>query len=354
MIKVLIVEDSAVVRQQLHYLLSSQPDMEVVGFARDGAEAVRMVSKLKPNVVTMDIHMPTMDGLEATQRIMAENPVPVVIVGASWSAADAGKLARAMKVGAIAISQKPPGIGHPDHERMTRQLLDTIRAMSEVKVVRRRGPLQRMEHARQTAAPLPTSLKSHTVRVEVVAIGASTGGPPVLEQILSGLPKDFGAPILVVQHIAAGFLPGMVDWLARSTGLPVHIAADRRRIEAGHIYFAPYDFHMGVASGGRIVLAQTAPEYNMRPAASHLFRSVARVYGPCAVGILLTGMGKDGAQELKLMKDAGALTLAQNETTCVVYGMPREAVRLDAATYVMSPEEMIATLRQIIAAQKGV
>ncbi len=354
MIRVLIVEDSAVVRQQLHYLLSSQPDMEVVGFARNGVEAVQMAGKLKPDVVTMDIHMPAMDGLEATERIMAENPVPVVIVGATWSAGDAGKVARAMKVGAIAVSQKPPGIGHPDHERMTRQLLDTIRAMSEVKVVRRRGPLQRMEHARQAEAVSPARAASGALRVEVVAIGASTGGPPVLEQILSGLPKNFGAPVLVVQHIASGFLPGMVEWLARSTGLPVHVAADRQRIEAGHVYFAPVDFHMGIAPGGRILLTQTPPEHNVRPAASHLFRSVARVYGPRAVGILLTGMGKDGAQELKLMKDAGALTLAQDEASCVVYGMPREAARLDAATYVMSPEEIIATLRQITVAPKGV
>ncbi len=168
--------------------------------------------------------------------------------------------------------------------------------------------------------------------MSAVLIGASTGGPPVIQTILSGLKKNLPVPVLIVQHISSGFLKGMVEWLQHTTALPVRIAADREVLLPGHVYFAPDDLHMGVTRGGIVSLSRTEPENGSRPSVSHLFRSARKVYGEKLVGVLLTGMGKDGAYELKQMKEHGAVTLVQDRESSVVYGMPGEAVRIDAAT----------------------
>jgi two-component system chemotaxis response regulator CheB len=177
-----------------------------------------------------------------------------------------------------------------------------------------------------------------------VGIGASTGGPPVLQAILSALPRDFPAPILIVQHIARGFLPGMVEWLGQTTGQHVHIAAHGAVPLPGHAYIAPDDFQLGVSSGGRLTLARDEPENGLRPSVSWLFRSLADNQGSGAVGVLLTGMGKDGAAELKRMRDRGSMTIAQDRESSVVHGMPGEAIALDAATQVLSPDRIAAAL----------
>jgi len=176
-----------------------------------------------------------------------------------------------------------------------------------------------------------------TPDLKVVAIGASTGGPPAIETILSGLPKDFPVPLLIVQHIAAGFVQGFADWLANSTGLPVKIAAQGEQLLPGRAYIAPDDLQMGVENGGRIILSSSGPENGLRPSVSWMFRSVGEVFGKNAIGVLLTGMGKDGAQELKRMKEKGAVTIVQDKESSIVYGMPGEAVAIDAAAYVLSP-----------------
>jgi two-component system chemotaxis response regulator CheB len=178
----------------------------------------------------------------------------------------------------------------------------------------------------------------------VIGIGASTGGPPVLQTILSGLPKDFPAPLLIVQHIARGFLPGLVEWLNQTTGLSVHIAAHGALLQPGHAYIAPDDFHLGVGAGGRATLAHEAPEHGVRPAVAFLFRSLAQNCGHQAIGVLLTGMGKDGAQELKEMRDSGAWTIAQDRDSSVVHGMPGEAILLDAAAQVLPADRIAGAL----------
>lgn len=345
MIKVLIVEDSPVVQALLNHILSSDPEIQVIGTANNGAEALKLITQMKPDVITMDIHMPKMNGYEVTRRIVETHPVPIVIVSASYKPEDLDKTFRALEAGAVAAVEKPAGMGHPDFEDMAKRLVETVKLMSEVKVVRRWSRLRQAE----TAASRPVLESKQTpADIKCVAIGASTGGPPVLQIILSGLSRDFSAPVLIVQHIAAGFLQGLAAWLGQATGLPVHIASHGEYFLPGHVYFAPDGFQMGVESRGRIALSKEEPDNGLRPSVSHLFRSVAKVYGPYAVGVLLTGMGNDGAEELKLMKDKGAVTIAQDKDSSVVHGMPGEAIKLGAATHVLPPDRIAVTLTRLI------
>jgi len=243
-----------------------------------------------------------------------------------------------MEAGAVACVEKPVALG-PDFEPRLHNLLQTVRLMSEVKVVRR------WNRSRSAPAVLPANGQSKpraaTAGVKLIGIGASTGGPPVLQTILSGLPRDFPVPLLIVQHIARGFLPGMVDWLSQTTGLRVHIAAHGVSPLPGHAYVAPDDFHLAADARGHMVLAREQAENGLRPAVSYLFRSLADAYGASAVGVLLTGMGKDGAAELKRMRVHGAYTIAQDRDSSIVHGMPGAAIEQGAATQVL-PADMIA------------
>jgi two-component system, chemotaxis family, protein-glutamate methylesterase/glutaminase len=335
MIKVLIVEDSQVVRDFLTYILSSDPAFHIIGTVGNGEEAIQAVRDKRPDVVTMDINMPKMDGFEATRIIMETTPTPIVIVSASWDPKEVERTFRAMEAGALAAVRKPVGVTHPDYKDQAKELTQTVKLMSEVKVIKRR-PQERKSVA-ISREPTAGMITPATPKLKVVAIGASTGGPPVIETILSGLPKDFPAPLLIVQHIAAGFVHGFADWLANSCGLAVKIAAHGEYLLPGCAYIAPDDLQMGVDIGGTINLSNSSPENGLRPSVSWMFRSVSEVFGKNAIGILLTGMGKDGAQELKRLKERGAVTIVQDRESSVVYGMPGEAVTIDAASYVLSP-----------------
>lgn len=349
MISVLIVDDSQVVRQHLRYILESDRDIRVVRMARDGEEAVRFVQEHRPDIITMDINMPKMNGLEATRRIMETNPVPIVIVSASFSRNDVQKSFLAMEAGAIAIAEKPLGEGHPNYNDVAKELVQTVKLMSEVRVIKRwpkAQPSLAVSSAGYEAVPRPKPQK-----VNLVAIGASTGGPPVIQTILSGLHKEFPIPVMAVQHIASGFLEGMIEWLRHTTELPIRIAAHGEHLLPGHVYFAPDDLQMGIKSGGRITLSNAEHENGVRPSASFLFRSAMEVYGGNMAGVLLTGMGKDGAEELSLMKEKGAVTIVQDRESSVVYGMPGEAVRLGGATYVLSPEKIPSALESLVRAK---
>jgi two-component system chemotaxis response regulator CheB len=345
MIRVLVVDDSPVARELLIHILSSDPGIEVIGVADNGREAVECVRRSSPDLVTMDIHMPEMDGFEATQVIMETNPVPIVIVTASSNMLELETSFKAIEVGALTVLQKPEGIGHPDHERNARNLIATVRLMSEIKVVRRwfRPGEKRLPMRQPECAILPRA-----ATVKVVAIGASTGGPPVIEKILAELPKDFPAPILIVQHMAEGFIRGFAEWLGQTSTLPVHVPFHGSMTRSGHVYIAPEGTQMKIDASGRILCTSDAPVNGLRPSVSSLFRSVAEVFGQHAVGLLLTGMGRDGAAELKMMKDKGAVTIAQNEESSAVYGMPGEAVKLNAARYVLPADRIAAALKSIV------
>lgn len=350
MIKVLIVEDSPVVREFLVHILGSGHGIRVVGTAGDGEEAIEAAQHLQPDVITMDIHMPKMDGLETTRRIMETHPTPIVIVSESADPHDVAMTFLATEAGAVAFLRRPPGIGHPDHEAAVKELVQTIRLMAEVKVVKR-WPQSR--HSAPASRP-PERCRAHEpAHVSVVAIGASTGGPPVLKTILAGLPGNFPAPVLIVQHISSGFSHGFVDWLAQSSALVLKLAEQGEPILPAHVYVAPDEFQMKVESGGKIALIRDEPENGMRPSVSCLFRSVAEVYGSSAVAGLLTGMGRDGADELKLLREKGAITFAQDKESSVVHGMPGEAIKLDAAMFVLAPQEIVVLLTNLVSGKKA-
>jgi two-component system, chemotaxis family, protein-glutamate methylesterase/glutaminase len=345
-IRVLVVDDSAVSRAFLAHELETDAGIEVVACVHSGAEAIAALGRQRPDVVTMDIHMPGMDGYEATRQIMETQPLPIVIVSGSYDAADVEKTFRAMEAGAVAAIEKPPGLKHPNHDAAVLKLINIVKAMSEVRVVRR-WSRQRMETQRDhpTGPLLPDN-----DGVRLVAIGASTGGPPVLHKVLAGLIKPFPFPIVIVQHISAGFVQGLVDWLNATTGMPVQLAKHGEVVRPGHVYLAPDGCQMRLESDGRVVCGPEPAEHGLRPSVSYLFRSVASCFGAQAVGVLLTGMGRDGAEELKLMRDSGAVTIAQDEESSIVHGMPGEAIRLGGAMHVGNPER-IAQLLQSLATQ---
>lgn len=334
-IRVLVVDDSPSVREFLGHILSSG-GIEIAGEAADGAEAVELAARLRPDVITMDIGLPVMDGFAATRAIMASTPTPIVIVSAQWAPEDVAKTFDALGAGALAILEKPR-FGAPDFACRRDQLVSTIKLMAEVKVMSRRPK------SADRPKKIPPTPQGRLKR-ELVAVGASTGGPQTLRSILFGLPKDFPAPIVVVQHISRGFLPGLVQWLDQGCKLTVRIAAHGQAMEPGTVYFAPDDHHLLVASDNTLRLSDAPPEGTLRPCVGRLFRSVAESLGSRAVGVLLTGMGRDGALELGLMRERGAVTIAQDECTSIVYGMPREAVRLGAAVHVLPQEEIAGML----------
>jgi two-component system, chemotaxis family, protein-glutamate methylesterase/glutaminase len=350
-IKLLIVEDSNTVQQALVGLFSAYPEIRVVGTAASGEEAVAAVTALRPDVITMDINMPGMDGFEATRAIMATQPTPIVIVTGMLDPKESATLFRVMEAGALMVTAKPLPPGHPGYEASARELVRVVKLMSEIKVVRRFFPRQ-PTGTPTPAATLPTAPAGQTPEIGIVAIGASTGGPPLLQDILSSLPADFALPVVIVQHMAHGFTESFAGWLGQNSRLKVMLAADGMPLLPGHAYVAPDGFQTEVAQGGRLRLSGGPPENGLRPAVAALFRSVARVYGSRAAVVLLSGMGKDGAEELKLLRGLGAVTIAQDRESSIVYGMPGEAVRLKAADYILPPQKITALLAMLAGRQR--
>ena len=315
-IRVLVAEDSSTARALIVGILGSDLGIEVAGEARNGVEAVEMTARLKPGVVTMDIRMPLMDGLEATKRIMAFTPTPIMIVSGSLDVREVEVSMNAIKAGALTVIRKPAGPGFPGFEEEAGRFVETVKAMAGVKVVRRLAESRRPD----SAPPADPG-----VRVRIVAVAASTGGPAALQRLLAGLPGDFPVPILIVQHIAAGFISGLASWLNQDCPLTVKLAENGEKSVAGTVYLAPDGFHLGVAEGDRLVLPDTSPVEGFRPSATLMFESVARIRGSKAVAVVLTGMGRDGVTGLKPLKKAGGRIFAQDEATSVVYGMPKAA-----------------------------
>jgi two-component system chemotaxis response regulator CheB len=345
-VKVLVVDDSKVALMFLVHLLESDPQIRVIGAVHDGEAALDFVRETRPDVILMDIHMPRMDGFEATRRIMETHPVPIVICSGTMNRDEVAVTFRLLEAGAVACLEKPMGSERADSEGVAANLLETVKLMAEVKVVRRWPRSQRIPIPKPVPAPAAAERGGEGIRV--IGIGASTGGPQVLQTILAGFSKDFSVPVLVVQHIAHGFLPGLADWLTETTGVQVQIAAYGLEPLPGHAYLAPDDFHMGLSSTGRILLTRQPPEEGLRPAVAYLFRSLAEVCGPHAVGVLLTGMGRDGAAELKMMKDKGAVTIAQDRESSVVHGMPGAAIELGAASCVVAADRIAETLNTLV------
>jgi two-component system chemotaxis response regulator CheB len=362
-IRVVVVEDSPTARELLTTLFQSAEGMEVVGVAPDGEEGVRLASQLRPDVVTMDVRMPGIDGLEATRRIMHQAPTPIVIVTNSTMRADMDLTFEALRAGALTVVRKP-GLADP---QTCDKVVQAVRLMSKVPVVHHWGRDKRI--ARETTRPLrrdstvaqisrkepeePPSSDAWRLSADVgslvqrIGIAASTGGPGTLAKILGRLPGDFRVPILVVQHITPGFAIGLAEWLDGTTPLRVSLAGHGEVPRPGTALLAPDDYHMQVNSAGVVELSKEPPFKGVRPSANYLFHSLAHAYGARAMGIMLTGMGDDGAEGLSVLHDMGGPTIAQNEKSCIVYGMPREAVARKAVDRVLTPDQVAQVLGQL-------
>jgi two-component system chemotaxis response regulator CheB len=365
-LRILVVDDSVLVRRLLRELLEGEPDVQVVGEAADGREALAMVPELRPDLITLDVRMPVMDGVETTRQIMAYHPTPILILTTSLSSYDVDITFQMLGAGALDVMEKPP-LGDPAAvERSRLALLRKLRLLARVKVVThlrgRRGKARsEPEELRKpvpAVTPRPQALSaargpaSHipllTSQFPVVAIGASTGGPRVIRQILAGLPVDFPAAVLVVQHIAQGFSAGMAEWLAESVALPVSLAAEGSALQPGQVLVAPDRYDLLVRGDGTLHLSGL-PLLLQRPAIDIAMQSLAAFYGPAAIGVLLTGMGRDGARGLQAIRRAGGYTIAQDAASCTIYGMPRAAMELGAAEDVLPPSQIADALQARLA-----
>ncbi len=355
-INALIVDDSAVAREFLAHIFSGA-GINVIGAVSSGEAAVAFVKRRRPDIITMDIYMPGMDGIETTRHIMETNPVPIVIVSGNWDPREVETTFRAIEAGALAVVRRPYGAGHPEHGATVSELVRTVRLMSEIKVVRRwprpgAGGQKKTFSAPNGLSPAPHALPEQALSdkerdIRFIVIGASAGGPPVLQKILGGLAGNFPFPLLIVQHMSPGFLSGMLNWLGQTSRVPLRIAKDGEAALSGTAYFAPDGFQMGLNGDGTIFLKNGQPEHGAKPSVSYLFRCVAENSSRgAAIAVLLTGMGVDGAAELKLLRDNGSVTIVQDRESSAVYGMAEAAVRLDAATLVLPPEQITATLNR--------
>lgn len=344
LIRVLIAEDSPTMRRHLASVIAEAPSLQVVGEARNGDEAVTLAASLRPDVISMDIRMPQADGLSATRRIMHENPVPVVVVSGLLEQ-EVDLSFQALQAGALAVVEKPPARQDPDFQQKQRQLISTLTAMSQVNLVRRwdTGPLT------GTVATAPCPQRQDAP--EVVVIGASAGGPSALRQLLGGLPENFPLPIVVIQHMPPEFMNGLVRWLDQATPLHVQIASNNLVLERGVVNLAPGGVHLALTrQRGKLMIRLVAEKgaYHHQPAVDVLFQSAAQASGAGSIGILLTGMGDDGAQGLLALRRAGALTIAQDRASSIVYGMPGAAIAQGAAVLEMALPEIATELLKLM------
>ena len=333
----MIADDSATFRGVLRRVLEAADDFEIVGEAVDGTSSVRLARTLRPDVLTLDVSMPGLDGLGALEEIMREVPTPVVVRSAAAGASPALSF-RALELGALEVLAKPRG-GAAELRAAAEEIRNAIRVAAGVKVLTRR------RHPRPAAAPAPlAAARGH--RAEVVGIAASTGGPAALVHILSALPARYPLPLLVVQHMARGFQDAFVAWLASASRQRVKLAEDREVVAPGTVYVGPDGVHLEV-SGGRIRLVDRPPVDGFRPSATALFASLARESGGRAAGLVLSGMGRDGAAGLMRLREAGGWAAAQGPASSVVYGMPREALESGAASLSLELEEIPAALVEL-------
>lgn len=337
-IEVLLVEDSPAQQQMLIALLT-RGGFAVVGAVNDGKAALVATEQLRPDIIVMDIHLPGMNGYLTTQQIMRRCPTPIVLIS-SVHGDPAQRSVEALAAGALAVVGTPAGPLHADHARDRDALCTTVRLMADVPVVTRFA--QRTEQPRSVhvdssrSGTASTAPRQSVVQASprLLAMAASTGGPQTLQRVLRDLGPDFPIPIVVVQHITAGFTTSMVEWLARVIPFQVCLAQHDAALLPKHVYLAPDGAHLIVQTRGHITLRSPSPDERYCPSADQLFASVATAYGAGAIGMILTGMGDDGAQGLRALRAAGSYTLAQDAASCVVAGMPMAAVRNGAVEQV--------------------
>jgi len=359
MIKVLIADDSPTCRSLLRRLLQPDDGFGVIGEARDGAEAVRLTATLKPDVIVMDLIMPGLDGLEATGRIMSDTPTPIVLVSSSKTIHESTFAMKALECGALSVIDKPAMTADLERaEVIIEEFQKAVRLMSSVPVIKRRQivgvtctttvaetGLARTHFSSVSDSKLPRHMPVH--RPKAIAVATSTGGPPALARIAAGLPANFDIPIMVVQHIGAGFLDGMISWMSRESPLQVKEGAAGMALEGGTIYIAPDGAHMGATEDMRIKLSAAAPIRGFRPSGTYLFESVASAFGPNCLSLILTGMGDDGVAGLAEVKRAGGFVVAQDETTSTVFGMPAKAIECGHADVILPLDSIPMFLKEV-------
>lgn len=381
-----MVDDSALMRRVIAELLEQDPVIRVVGTARNGREAIALVEELRPDVVTMDVRMPVMDGLATTEHLMAYCPTPILVLTASLANHDVDITFKMLDAGALEIFEKPGGSNAQALERAGHELIRRVKVLARVKVVthlrgRRKGGSVAEPHAarrrHQTPAAPPIQQPgasalprrhAHSDRMTgpasqqaaqttqprgccdfpLIVIGASTGGPRVVYQILSELPGDLTAAVLVVQHIAAGFSGGMAEWLSRESALPVSLATEGHVIRQGQVLVAPDRRDLLITRQGAVHLSDN-PLLIQRPAIDIAMQAAAEVFGPHAIGVLLTGMGRDGAYGMLTIRRARGHTIAQDEASSAIFGMPRAAIQLGAAEEVLPPARIATRLVELVA-----
>lgn len=360
-LRVLIVDDSATVRRVLRAMLESDPAITVVGEAANGREAIERVVELRPGLVILDVRMPVMDGVETTRQIMAYHPTPILVVTASLSSYDIDITFQMLGAGALDLIEKPllTDPGAIDTARLV--LIRKAKLLARVKVVThlrgRRSELRiENEEVRNAETRASKTLKPQFLspnsqapilhsQFPVVVIGASTGGPRVVRQILAGLPTTFGAAVVVVQHIAEGFSKGMVEWLAESMPMAVRLATENDQLVPGLVLVAPDRYDLLLKAGGRVHLS-SQPLLLQRPAIDIAMQSAAEAFGSRTIGVLLTGMGRDGALGMQTIRRVGGYTIAQDKDSCTIYGMPRAAIEQGAASAILPPDQIIEALRE--------
>jgi two-component system chemotaxis response regulator CheB len=344
-VRVLVVEDSLTVRKHLCEVLAADEAIEIVAEAQDGKQAIHLCQELRPDVVTMDMMLPVMSGLAATEYIMAHCPTPILVVSASFNRGELFKAYEALAAGAVEVLEKQRG-DEPGGS-WERNFISVVKLVARIRVITHlRGRLAGLRPINPAAvnAEATSSLLARQA-YQIIAIGASTGGPRALVEVLRALPREMTLPVLVVLHISDPFGTAFADWLDGQTARRASFAKDGELVAAaaGRIVMAPPQRHLSVRSG-RLFLTTDPERHSCRPSVDVLFESLAREYGAATVACLLTGMGRDGAAGLLQIRNAGGLTIAQDEASCVVYGMPREAAEIGAATHVLPLTDIASAL----------
>jgi two-component system chemotaxis response regulator CheB len=339
-IRVMIVEDSPVVQEHLRRIISADPRFEVAAIVESGEEALASIVRIAPDIISMDIRLPGMQGFEATRKIMALRPTPIVVVSGIGSE-EVSLTMQALKAGALAVVEKPVAAVHQDYEAMASRLCTQLAIMSDVKVVRQRA-IPAVVSTGRAAEPPPA-----TTSYRVLGVTTSTGGPSALMQLLSGLGGSFPLPVAVVQHMIPAFMEGFAEWLNSVSPLPVEVVNGTVRMVEGRVYLAASNRHLKV-EGAYVSADDGPPVGSHRPAGDVLFSSIARSLGPAGIGVLLTGMGEDGAMGLRELRAAGGFTVAENESSAVVYSMPAAAVRLRAVCESLPLSEIAGRLCEIV------
>ncbi|MDJ1182020.1 chemotaxis-specific protein-glutamate methyltransferase CheB [Roseofilum casamattae] len=344
-IRVIIVEDSPIALLILRRMLDASDAIQVVGTARNGKEAIALIPQVNPHVVCTDLHMPEMDGLTLTQEIMAAYPRPILAISSSVRERDTQQVFQLLEAGAVDVFPKPEGGLGVDRDRIQRTLIQKIKVLSGVSVfAHQRHKSDRL--SLQPSVPTPRMFSSSRLpsSLGAIALGASTGGPQALQQILSQFPASLPVPIICVQHISQGFLQGFIDWLSSDCQLPISIARSGDRPQPGTIYFPPERSHLLLDRSGRFIYSQEPGVGGHCPSITPTFKAIARYYQRHSIAVLLTGMGRDGADGMLAISNVGGITLAQNEATCTVFGMPKEAIALGAVRQVLPVEAIAPTI----------